>query len=54
MWGYFKDEGWNMGDDITIPFEWTQFGWNNVFQYTLALESTPPWNPYYWVELPKE
>lgn len=55
MWGYFKDQGWNiMGDDMTIPFEWTQFGWNNVYQYTLA-NWTPSssWNPNYWGELPK-
>ena len=55
MWGYFKDEGWNvMGDDLTIPFEWTQFGWMNVYNYTIGNWSAPSaWNPYYWVELPK-
>lgn len=55
MWGYFKDQGYNiMGDDMTIPFEWTQFGWNNVYQYTLSnWNPSSGWNPYYWVELPK-
>lgn len=55
MWGYFKDQGWNiMGDDITIPFEWTQFGWANVYNYTIGNWSPPSaWNPNYWVELPK-
>lgn len=55
FWGYFKDEGWNvMGDDLTIPFEWTQFGWANVYNYTIGNWSAPSaWNPNYWVELPK-
>lgn len=55
MWGYFKDEGFNiMGDDMTIPQEWTQFGWANVYAYTTANWSPiSGWNPYYWVELPK-
>ena len=47
LWGYFKDQGWNiMGDDITIPFEWTQFGWANVYNYTIGNWSPPSaWNP---------
>lgn len=55
MWGYFKDQGYNiMGDDITIPQEWQQFGWANVYAYTMANWSPiSGWNPYYWVELPK-
>ena len=55
MWGYFKDQGYNiMGDDITIPQEWQQFGWANVYAYTVANWSPiSGWNPYYWVELPK-
>jgi len=55
MWGYFKDQGFNiMGDDITIPQEWQQFGWANVYAYTVANWSPiSGWNPYYWVELPK-
>ena len=55
MWGYFKDHGYNiMGDDITIPQEWQEFGWRNVYAYTTANWSPiSGWNPYYWVELPK-
>lgn len=55
MWGYFKDQGYNiMGDDMTIPQEWQQFGWRNVYSYTTANWSPiSGWNPYYWVELPK-
>ncbi|WP_313380923.1 RagB/SusD family nutrient uptake outer membrane protein [Proteiniphilum saccharofermentans] len=55
MWGYFKDQGYNiMGDDITIPQEWQQFGWANVYAYTMANWSPiSGWNPYYWVELHK-
>lgn len=55
MWGYFKDEGFNiMGDDITIPQEWQQFGWANVYAYTMAnWNPNSHWNPYYWRELPK-
>ena len=55
MWGYFKDQGFNiMGDDLTIPQEWQQFGWRNVYSYTTANWSpTSGWNPNYWVELPK-
>lgn len=55
MWGYYKDQGFNiMGDDITIPQEWSDFGWANVYAYTMANWSPiSAWNPYYWVELPK-
>ena len=55
LWGYFKDQGYNiMGDDMTIPQEWQQFGWANVYAYTTANWSPiSGWNPYYWVELPK-
>lgn len=55
MWGYFKDQGYNiMGDDITIPFEWTQFGWKEVYSYTIGnWNPSSTWNPNYWVELPK-
>ncbi len=55
MWGYFKDQGFNlMGDDITIPQEWQPFGWANVYAYTTAnWSSISSWNPNYWVELPK-
>ncbi len=55
LWGYFKDQGFNiMGDDITIPQEWRQFGWDNVYAYTTGNWSPiSGWNPYYWVELPK-
>ena len=55
MWGYFKDQGFNiMGDDLTIPQEWQQFGWRNVYSYTTANWSPiSAWNPNYWVELPK-
>ncbi len=39
---------------ITIPQEWQQFGWANVYAYTVANWSPiSGWNPYYWVELPK-
>ena len=55
MWGYFKDQGFNiMGDDLTIPAEWAPFGWRNVYSYTVGdWNSTSAWNPNYWVELPK-
>ncbi len=55
MWGYFKDQGFNiMGDDMTIPAEWTPFGWRNVYAYTVGdWNPSSAWNPYYWVELPK-
>lgn len=55
MWGYFKDQGYNiMGDDITIPQEWSPYGWANVYAYTTGNWSPiSTWNPYYWVELPK-
>ncbi|RNC66589.1 RagB/SusD family nutrient uptake outer membrane protein [Proteiniphilum sp. X52] len=55
MWGYYKDQGFNiMGDDITIPHEWRDFGWKNVYDYTTAnWNPNSGWNPYYWVELPK-
>lgn len=55
LWGYFKDQGFNiMGDDMTIPAEWTPFGWKNVYAYTVGdWNASSAWNPYYWVELPK-
>lgn len=55
MWGYFKDHGYNiMGDDITIPQDWSPYGWGNVYAYTTGNWSPiSTWNPYYWVELPK-
>lgn len=55
MWGYFKDQGFNiMGDDLTIPAEWSPFGWKNVYAYTVGdWNASSAWNPYYWVELPK-
>ena len=55
MWGYYKDQGFNiMGDDITIPHEWRDFGWANVYDYTTAnWNANSAWNPNYWVELPK-
>lgn len=55
LWGYFKDYGYNvMGDDMVIPQEWTQFGWNNVYAYTTANWSPIlTWSPNSWVELPK-
>ncbi|GAA4801753.1 RagB/SusD family nutrient uptake outer membrane protein [Olivibacter ginsenosidimutans] len=55
MWGYFKDQGFNiMGDDITIPAEWSPFGWKNVYAYTVGdWNPSSGWNPYYWIELPK-
>ena len=55
MWGYFKDQGFNiMGDDLTIPAEWSPFGWRNVYSYTVGdWNPTSAWNPYYWIELPK-
>ncbi|MDR1171789.1 MAG: RagB/SusD family nutrient uptake outer membrane protein [Bacteroidales bacterium] len=55
MWGYFKDQGYNiMGDDMTIPQEWMQFGWENVYNYTTAnWNPASGWNPYYWLQLPR-
>ena len=55
MWGYFKDQGYNiMGDDITIPQDWSPYGWANVYAYTTGNWSPiSDWNPNYWVELPK-
>jgi hypothetical protein len=55
MWGYFKDQGYNiMGDDITIPQDWSPYGWANVYAYTTGNWSPiSAWNPYYWAELPK-
>ncbi len=54
-WGYFKDQGYNiMGDDLTIPQDWSPYGWANVYAYTTGNWSPiSAWNPYYWVELPK-
>lgn len=55
MWGYFKDQGYNiMGDDITIPQDWSPYGWGNVYAYTTGNWSPiSAWDPYYWVELSK-
>lgn len=55
MWGYMKEQGYNiMGDDIVIPNQWTPYGWANVYAFTTGNWSpTSPWNPNYWIELPK-
>ena len=55
MWGYFKAQGYNiMGDDITIPQDWSPYGWSNVYAYTTGNWSPiSTWDPYYWVELHK-
>lgn len=55
MWGYFKEQGFNiMGDDITIPQDWSPYGWANVYAYTTGNWSPiSEWDPNYWVELPK-
>lgn len=55
MWGYYKDQGFNiMADDMTIPAPWQQFGWGNVYAYAVGnWHAGSGWNPYYWVELPK-
>lgn len=55
MWGYFKDQGWNvMGDDLSIPVEWSPFGWENVYNYTSGnWHPDSSWNPNYWQEMPK-
>ena len=55
LWGYFKDQGYNiMGDDITIPQDWSPYGWANVYAFTTASwNPSSAWNPNYWVELPK-
>lgn len=55
MWGYFKAQGYNiMGDDITIPQDWSPYGWGNVYAYTTGNWSPiSTWDPYYWVELHK-
>lgn len=55
MWGYFKDQGFSiMGDEMTIPAEWSPFGWKNVYSYTVGdWNASSPWNPDYWVQLPK-
>lgn len=55
LWGYMKDQGYNiMGDDITIPQDWSPYGWANVYAFTTASwNPSSAWNPNYWVELPK-
>ena len=55
MWGYFKEQGYNiMGDDITIPQDWSPYGWSSVYAYTTGNWSPiSTWDPYYWVELHK-
>ena len=43
-----------MGDDITIPQDWSPYGWSNVYAYTTGNWSPiSTWDPYYWVELHK-
>lgn len=53
MWGYYKEEGFGvMGDDITIPQDWSPYGWANTYAYTTGNWSPiSDWNPSYWVEL---
>lgn len=55
LWGYFTNEGYNiMSDEITIPQEWSPYGWANVYAYTTAnWNPSSGWNPNYWVNLSK-
>lgn len=55
IWGYFKDHGYNiMGDDLTIPQDWSPYGWANVYAFTVAnWSATSAWNPNFYTELPK-
>lgn len=55
LWGYNQNQGYSiMGDDITIPQDWSPYGWANVYAFTTANWSAiSAWNPNYWVELPK-
>ncbi|MDR0891683.1 MAG: RagB/SusD family nutrient uptake outer membrane protein [Mediterranea sp.] len=65
FWGYMKgstDDGYvctgmgnnTMSDDITIPQQWSPYGWAQVYAYTVG-----NWNPSYawksnpWTEYPK-
>lgn len=55
IWGYYKNQGFAiMGDDLTIPQDWTPYGWANVYAYTTGNRSPiSSWDPNYWVELNK-
>lgn len=60
MWGYFKQHGYNiMGDDITIPQDWSPYGWAKVYGYTtgnwspITEQTYEKDSPYHWVDLPK-
>lgn len=56
LWGYYKEEGFNtMGDDITIPQEWTPFGWSEVYAYKMGnFTPSSSWLANYWEKLPKK
>lgn len=56
MWGYFKEQGWNiMGDDITVPSEWQPFGWKNSYVFTLGdWNPLSGWSPNYWNSYPQK
>lgn len=60
FWGMYKadDQLRNgyaiMGDDLTIPAAWQQFGWRESYSYTMGnWSASSPWGAYYWVNLPK-
>lgn len=60
FWGMYKADdplrnGYAMmGDDLTIPAAWQQFGWRESYAYTMGNWSAPSaWGAYYWVQLPR-
>ena len=55
FWGMYKADdplrnGYAMmGDDLTIPAAWQQFGWRESYAYTMGNWSAPSaWGAYYW------
>lgn len=67
LWGYLitrgdknttahhLGQGFNiMGDDQVIPADWTPFGWQNPYDYTMGnWHPGTNWEAAYWTDLPK-
>lgn len=55
MWGFAWDQGFDiMSDDLTVPQEWRQFGWDEAYAYTMgSWNPSSAWRPDYWIDLPK-
>lgn len=53
-WDYMNKAGYDvLGDDLTLPVEWTTFGWVPLHMTAGNWSPATDWQMRYWTELPK-